>query len=88
MRWKWWPSWLGANATRPALRHYRAILMKTKNRYYLGSWEYGKWQLYGRDVKTVQNRALHLLQGAGFRKLHLNQDGIKRGGVAQVGKFF
>jgi hypothetical protein len=30
--------------------------MKTKNRYYLGSWEYGKWQLYGREAETVQTR--------------------------------
>jgi hypothetical protein len=28
--------------------------VKTKNRYYLGSWEYGKWQLYGRSAETVQ----------------------------------
>jgi len=62
--------------------------MKTKNRYYLGSWEYGKWQLYGREVKTVQNQTLWLAQGAGFGKLYFNQDGIKRSGVAQVGKFF
>ena len=33
------PSRLGTDMARPALRHYRAILMKTKNRYYLGSWE-------------------------------------------------
>ena len=29
----------GGMQARPALRHYRAILMKTKNRYDLGSWE-------------------------------------------------
>ena len=28
--------------------------MKAKNRYYLGLWEYGKRQLYGRAVETVQ----------------------------------
>jgi hypothetical protein len=48
--------------------------MKTKNRYDLGYWEYGKWQLYGRAVESVQNRRL--------RKLYFNQDGIKRSGVA------
>jgi hypothetical protein len=64
---------------RPALRHYRAILMKTKNRYYLGSWEYGKWQLYGRAVETVQTAPA---SGKRFNELYFNQDGIKRGGVA------
>jgi len=42
---------------RPALRHYRAILMKTKNRYDLGFLDYGKWQLYGSAVETVQTRS-------------------------------
>jgi hypothetical protein len=60
--------------------------MKTKNRNYLGSWEYGKWQLYGRAVETVQTA--RSLAGRRFSELYFNQDGIKRGGVAQVGKFF
>jgi hypothetical protein len=47
------------------LRHYRANLMKTKNRYNLESWEYGKWQLYGRAVETVQNSR--------FGKLYFNK---------------
>jgi len=53
--------------------------MKTKNRYYLGSWEYGKWQLYGRAVETVQTAPS---SGKRFNELYFNQDGIKRGGVA------
>ncbi len=30
--------------------------MKAKNRYYLGLLEYGKPQLYGRAVETVQSQ--------------------------------
>ena len=67
---------------RPAPRQYRAILMKTKNRYDLGFLDYGKWQLYGRAVETVQTRPSVDLRERRFRKLYFNQDGIKRGGVA------
>jgi hypothetical protein len=60
------------------------------NRYDLKLLDYGKPQLYGRAADTVQNCA-----GSSFdfclanrpEKPHLNQDGIKRGGVAQARKF-
>jgi hypothetical protein len=41
--------------------------------------EVGKWQLYGRAVETVQTAPRF---GKRFNELYLNQDGIKRGGVA------
>ncbi len=46
----------GRPAPRPRLLlgHCRAILMKTKNRHYLSFWSYGKRQLYGRAVESVQ----------------------------------
>src|SRR5580658_3619215 len=50
--------------------------------------ECGKPQLYGRAVDTVQAHAPLLSLGCRLEKLYFNQDGIKRGGVAQVGKFF
>jgi hypothetical protein len=62
--------------------------MKTKNRYYLSFREYGKPQLYGSAVDSVQTADLYNLSGSRLGELHFNQDGIKRGGVAQVSKFF
>src|SRR5215831_16216821 len=87
---------------------YRPILMSARNRQLTSAnWEYGKPQLYGRAVESVQDSAreslhsdsAHLSQPAREKqvilrlrslseKLHFNQDGIKRGRVAQVGEFF
>ena len=72
----------------PALDHRRAILMSAMNRYYLKPLECGKPQLYGRAVDTVQALASYIVLGCSLEKLYFNQDGIKRSGVAQVGKFF
>ena len=58
------------------------------NRYYLKPLECGKPQLYGRAVDTVQALASYIVLGCSLEKLYFNQDGIKRSGVAQVGKFF
>src|SRR6266516_6578102 len=51
----------------------------------------GKPQLYGRVAKSVQSApffALNRPQSSAPKKLHFNQDGIKRGRVAHVGEFF
>ena len=41
-----------------------------------------------REMESVQVATLAGGLWNGFGGLHLNQDGIKRGGVAQIGKFF
>src|SRR5215467_12513271 len=52
------------------------------------SWSYGKPQLYGRVAKSVQKqRHLSLIRRL-LKKLHFNQDGIKRSRVAYVRQFF
>ena len=48
-----------------ARAYRRAILMKTENRLNLSVWEYGKPQLYGRAVATVQAPAPFLTHDAG-----------------------
>jgi hypothetical protein len=37
---------------------YRAILMRAQNLLYLSDWEYGKPQLYGSAMESVQERGL------------------------------
>ena len=69
-----------------SLGDYRAILMRAQNLLYLKDWEYGKPQLYGSAMESVQNQA-SVARSRRLEKLHLNQDGIKRGRVAQVRKF-
>ena len=64
-----------------------------KNRYYLGHRELGKPQLYGNGKEASKHLPALVIVLSGVllgwpRQLHFNQDGIKRGGVAQVGKFF
>jgi hypothetical protein len=72
-----------------AVLGHNDVRMKAKmNRYDLSLWDVGKRSLYGREEKASKSATL----AGGFMewtwRLHINQDGIKRGGVAQVGKFF
>ena len=52
----------------------------------------GKRSLYGSVVGSVQAQLRYYLSWlpseCRLEKLHFNQDGIKRSGVAHVGKFF
>jgi len=43
----------------PALTNCRAILLRAQNLLYLGEWEYGKPQLYGSAMETVQKPSLN-----------------------------
>jgi hypothetical protein len=55
--------------------------MNAENRYYLGLWEYGKRQLYGSALQSVQTIDLNTAYRR-LKKPHSKQEGIKRGGVA------
>jgi hypothetical protein len=61
--------------------------MNAENRYYLGLWEYGKRQLYGSALRSVQTIDLNTAYRR-LKKPHSKQEGIKRGGVARGRKFF
>jgi|GraSoi2013_100cm_1033763.scaffolds.fasta_scaffold434535_2 hypothetical protein len=68
---------------------HSTVCMRTKmNRYDLSLWDVGKRSLYVEKWKASKLPLLPVASWDGFGRLHFNQDGIKRGGVAQVGKFF
>jgi hypothetical protein len=45
-----------------ALGDYRTILMRAQNLLYLSDWEYGKPQLYGSAMESVQEPGLSCSQ--------------------------
>jgi hypothetical protein len=71
----------------PALDFRRAILMSAMNRHYLKLWSVENRNYTVEQWTPSKHLRLNVL-GCRLEKLYFNQDGIKRGGVAQVGKFF
>jgi hypothetical protein len=76
-----------SNPLAPPLRHSRTILIRAKNLLYLSEWEYGKRQLYGSAVETVQESGLPSTHQSILGVPYFRQDGIKAEGVALLVSF-
>lgn len=50
-----------------ALSNCRVILIRAQNLLYLSEWEYGKRQLYGSAMESVQEPRPQLLAAAGLK---------------------
>jgi hypothetical protein len=73
----------------PAALGHSFLCMRTKmNRYDLSLWDVGKRSLYVEKQNASKPPRSTVALFVGLRWLHFHQDGIKRCGVAQVGKFF
>jgi hypothetical protein len=71
-----------------ALGHSNVCMRAKMNRYDLSLWDVGKRSLYVEKEKASKLPLLPVASSMRLGRLHLNQDGIKRRGVAQIGKFF